>query len=333
MESEEAPEFPLFPEVISGDTADVYFLRARQILAETNRNPQVGMEIFSRRGGVCCGILEVKQLLTRSGFEGELWAVHEGHVLEPGQPALEIFGRYQSFGVYETAILGILASCTSWASAAREVVDAAGGVPVTSFGARHVHPNVSAIMDYAAIVGGCVSCSTQFGARLAHREAAGTMPHAYVLINGDTVRAAEEFNRAMPANVPRIILVDTFQDEAVESVRVAQVLKSDLDGVRLDTPSERGGVTPELVTEVRARLDLAGFPQVQIHVSGGLTPERIRLFCERGAPVDGYGVGSYISGAKIIDYTGDIREIEGTPISKRGRIPGMSRDSRLTRVL
>ncbi len=34
-------------------------------------------------------------------------------------------------------------------------------------------------------------------------------------------------------------------------------------GVRLDTPSERGRVTPELVKEVRARLDLAGHPTRQ----------------------------------------------------------------------
>jgi nicotinate phosphoribosyltransferase len=39
-------------------------------------------------------------------------------------------------------------------------------------------------------------------------------------------------------------------------------------GVRLDTPSERGGVTPDLVKEVRARLDQAGFSYVKIFVSG-----------------------------------------------------------------
>ena len=96
--------------------------------------------------------------------------------------------------------------------------------------------------------------------------------------------------------------------------------------------SERGGVTPGLVREVRARLDMGGHRHVQILVSGGVTPERIRRFREAGAPVDGYGVGSYITSASPIDFTGDIREIDGTPVAKLGRIPGMQRNSRLRRV-
>jgi len=106
-----------------------------------------------------------------------------------------------------------------------------------------------------------------------------------------------------------------------------------LAGVRLDTPSERGRVTPELVKEVRARLDLAGFKEVKIFVSGGLDPERIHHFIETEAPVDGFGVGSYISGASPIDFTADIHEIEGKPVAKRGRIPGITLNPRLSRVM
>ena len=70
-------------------------------------------------------------------------------------------------------------------------------------------------------------------------------------------------------------------------------------------------MTADLVHEVRARLDQAGFEHVKIIVSGGLTPERIAYFKEAGAPVDSYAVGSYISGATPIDFTGDIKEIDG----------------------
>jgi nicotinate phosphoribosyltransferase len=133
--------------------------------------------------------------------------------------------------------------------------------------------------------------------------------------------------------VPRVSLVDTFLDEAEESLRVAQALGEKLDSVRLDTPGERGGVTPELVKEVRARLDLAGFKHVGIFISGGIDPERIRHFRKRGTPVDGYGVGSYISGAKPIDFTADLHEVDGKPIAKRGRIPGITPNPRLKQVL
>jgi len=154
-----------------------------------------------------------------------------------------------------------------------------------------------------------------------------------IIIMGDTVKATVAFDKYMPPEVPRIALVDTFKDEAEESLRVAQALKKKLDSVRLDTPGERGGVTADLVKEVRARLDLAGFNHVEIFVSGGLDPERITYLLEKGAPVDGVGVGRYISGATPIDFTADLHEVEGKPIAKRGRIPGITPNPRLKRVM
>ena len=67
-------------------------------------------------------------------------------------------------------------------------------------------------------------------------------------------------------------------------------------------------------------------------MSGGLNPERIRYFQEAGAPVDSFAVGSYISGATPIDFTGDIKEIDGRSIAKRGRIPGVTDSPRLVPV-
>jgi nicotinate phosphoribosyltransferase len=63
-----------------------------------------------------------------------------------------------------------------------------------------------------------------------------------------------------------------------------------------------------------------------------LTPERITYFKDAEAPVDSYAVGSYISGATPIDFTGDIKEIDGRPIAKRGRIPGVTESPRLKPV-
>ena len=54
-----------------------------------------------------------------------------------------------------------------------------------------------------------------------------------------------------------------------------------------------------------------------------------RLAKEAGAPIDSYAVGSFISGASPIDFTGDIKEIDGRPIAKRGRIPGITESPRL----
>jgi len=328
---------PLFrpsKEVLSGDTADIYFVRTVDILRKEGLNPTATMEVFGSRDGVLCGIEEVKALLAKVLPEEnrEVWALAEGDPISTKEVVLRFTAPYQSYGIYETAIIGILAQCSGWATAARECVKAAGGIPVISFGARHVHPSVAGVMDYAAMVGGCAGCSSINGARLAGIEASGTMPHALIIIVGDTVAATLLFDKHMPPGVPRVSLVDTFKDEAEESLRVAAALGDRLQAVRLDTPGERGRVTPYLVKEVRARLDLAGYKHVGIFVSGGLDPERMILFRESGAPVDGFGVGSYISGARPIDFTADLHEVEGRPIAKRGRIPGITPNPRLKRV-
>ena len=77
----------------------------------------------------------------------------------------------------------------------------------------------------------------------------------------------------------------------------------------------------------------AGFRKVGILVSSGIDPERITYFLERGAPVDSFGVGSYITGAKPIDFTADLHEVEGKPVAKRGRIPGITPNTRMKRVM
>lgn len=324
-------------EILSGDSADVYFARAASILAREGLDPLVTMELFARQDAVLCGIDEAKNLIghvlaTADLSETTVEALSDGDRIGPKEVVLRIRARYRQIGLYETAILGMLAQSTGWATAARECVEVAAPEPVVSFGARHVHPDITDVLDYAAIVGGCVGASTPAGARLAGLNPTGTMPHSLVLIFGDTVAAAEAFDRDLGADVPRIVLVDTFKDEAEETLRVAHALGDRLYGIRLDTPSERGRVTADLVKEIRARLDQEGYHHVKIVVSGGLNPERIQYFKDQGAPVDSFAVGSYISGATPIDFTGDIKEIDGRPIAKRGRIPGITESPRLQPV-
>ncbi len=316
--------------ILNGDTADIYFHRTREILQREGIDPVVTMEIFPSHAGILCGTKQALALLSQVlPNDAQVWSLDEGAPIEAKQVALRIRSLYSTLGLYETALLGILASQSGWATAARRIVEAAKPVPVISFGARHVHPNVAAQMEYAAIVGGCATGATPAGARLAGTQPSGTMPHALILILGDTVRAVEAFDRWMPPEVNRIALVDTFRDEAEEALRVARALGDRLWGVRLDTPAERGRVTPDLVKEVRARLDQADFQRVKIFVSGGVDLERIELFKRENAPIDGYGIGSAISAAPPIDFTGDLKEIEGKPIAKRGRIPGITPDERL----
>jgi nicotinate phosphoribosyltransferase len=337
-----APRFQPAADVLAGETADVYFERARRILAAEGMDPVVTMEIFAREEAILCGAEEALAYLrailgaTDNGVPADpmpvVESLHDGDLIGPKEVVMRITARYSSFGLYETAILGILSQSTGWATAARRIVDAAAPIPVIGFGARHVHPSVADQMDYASVVGGCVGASTPAGARLAGLAPTGTMPHALIIIFGDTVRAAEAFDRHIDPDVPRIVLVDTFKDEAEESLRVADALGDRLWGVRLDTPSERGRVTADLVKEVRARLDQAGHERVKIVVSGGLDLDRIAYFKDAQAPIDSFAVGSAISDASPIDFTGDLKEIDGRAVAKRGRIPGRTENPRLERI-
>ena len=317
-------------EIKSGATTDIYFINTRDVLNSVNMlDTPVTAEIFTRAAGMFAGLAEVLELLKDAPVKIE--AIPEGEYFSPKEVLVRITGPYGSFGYHETDILGILSSSCAWASAARECVNAAGGKPVLSFGARHLHPAISPVMEAIAVkFGGCSGASCVLGAKLAGREPSGTVPHAAILIMGDTLKLAEAYDAALPPEIGRTFLVDTFHDECEEALRLARAMGDRLDAVRLDTPGERGGVTPDLVKELRYRLDKEGFKKVKIVVSGGLNPERIKILAEAGADV--FGVGSYIAHAVPMDMTMDLKEINGKPLAKRGRLPGKLENKRLINV-
>ena len=317
-------------EILMGATTDIYFIKTHEILTQKGfADKVVTAEVFARGEGILAGMDETVAMLSAgiSASGLELWALPEGSAFSDREVLLRIKGRYTDFGLYETALLGCLASACGWASAAAQVKAAAGDAPVTCFGARHVHPAVAPVMERAALIGGVDGASCVLGAKLAGKNPVGTVPHAVFLIMGDSVDVARAYHEIMPPGEVRTVLVDTFKDECEEALRVAQALGDNLQYIRLDTPGERGGVTPGLVREVKFRLEKAGFGHVKVLVSGGLTLEKIAELKAAGA--DAFGVGSFISAAKPIDMTMDIKEIEGVPVAKRGRLPGITPNDRL----
>ena len=316
-------------EIRRGLTSDIYFVRSRDLLTSMGRaDTEVTAEIFCSGAGVFGGLEEALHLLRERDLE--IWALQEGETMEAKEVVMRFRGRYQDFGIYETPLLGILASSSGWCTAARSCKEAAGDRTVVCYGARHLHPAVAPVMERSAVIGGADACSCILGALLLGRTPVGTIPHAAFLIVGDTVELAKAYDRFIPEDAPRVVLVDTFKDETEEALRVANALGKQLNGIRLDTPGERGGVTPGLVRETRARLDRNGYSHVQIIVSGGLNPERITRLTEAGA--DAFGVGSYIARAPAIDMTLDLKEVRGKPVAKRGRIPGITENKRLMKM-
>ena len=114
------------------------------------------------------------------------------------------------------------------------------------------------------------------------------MPHSLILLMGDTVSAARAFDDVVNKAVPRIVLIDTFNDEKVEAVRVAEALKDRLYGIRLDTPSRGEGDFAKILEEVRWELNTRGFGHVPVYESGGIDESQM---ADLNPHLDGYGVG------------------------------------------
>lgn len=316
-------------EILKGHTTDIYFLRTLDILKDLELDStEVVAEIFPRKPGVLAGIKEAINLLNGRGLE--IWAVDEGETFDTKDTIMRIKGKYKDFAIFETTLLGMMASASGWATASRTVKEACGDKFFLCFGARHVHPAVAPVMERAAIIGGAGGVSCILAAKLSGIEPSGTVPHSAMLVAGDTLPVALTYDKISDPKHNRIILVDTYKDEVEEAIRIAKALKGKLYGVRLDTPSERGGVTSGLVKEMRAKLDLEGLQDVKIFVSGGLTPDKIKALIEAGA--DAFGVGSFISAASPIDMTMDIKMVNGKAVAKRGRIPGLVDNIKLKRI-
>jgi nicotinate phosphoribosyltransferase len=178
---------------------------------------------------------------------------------------------------------------------------------------------MGAVVERSALIAGFDGFSHVAAGEVIDREASGTMPHALIIAFGpdEQETAWKAFDEAVPSDVPRIALCDTYSDETDEALRAAKAI--DLDGVRLDTPSARRGDFRDIAREVRWRLDKEGFEDVEIVLSGGLGAEELR---ELRDVADSFGVGGYVSNADPVDFALDPVEVEGEPAAKRGKLSG-----------
>ncbi|WP_324665574.1 nicotinate phosphoribosyltransferase [Haloarcula sediminis] len=311
------------PEAIkSGRATDAYFERTTEALDHAGRNPDVVAEVTADQfptgtWHLLAGLRDAAALLEGRALDAD--ALPEGTLFDGG-PVMRIEGSYREFCRLETALLGFLSHPTGVATRALEARRAAPDSTVLSFGSRHVHPSLGALVERSALLGGLDGFSNVAAGDVIGREAGGTMPHALMICfgRGEQERAWQAFDEAVPESTPRVALVDTYSDEVDEALRAAEAV-DDLDGVRLDTTGSRRGDFRHIVREVRWTLDAYGHSDVDIFCSGGLGPTDLR---ELRDVADGFGVGSYVSNADPLDFALDIVEVDGEPAAKRGKLTG-----------
>ncbi len=310
-------------EIRAGGTADIYFQRTVRIIEEKNWDRPVVAEVTASSlppgwsWALLGGMEEVAHLFEGRGLD--VLAMPEGSILHPFEPVIRIEGMYSEFCELETPLLGLVCQPSGIATASARCKLAASFKPVYSFGIRRMHPAISPMIDRAAYIGGADGISGLSGGRLMDIDPVGTIPHALIILVGDRKRAWRAFDEIIDEKVPRIMLVDTFSDEVVESLAAAQALGQKLAAVRLDTPSSRRGDMKSIIREVRWKLDAEGFPSTRIFVSGGLNEDSL---AELSHVADAFGVGTSISSSRTVDFALDIVEVEGEPVAKRGKLSG-----------
>ncbi len=314
-------------EIMAAEVADSYFHRTMETLRYKGlEDTPVHAEVAYKTSDpdawfVVAGMDEVATLL--EGIEGvEVRAVPEGEVCRPHEPILTLSGPYGAFAEHETAILGFLCQASGIATGAARCRLAAGEKPVVSFGARRMHPAVAPMIERAAYLGGCDLVAVDLATKRLSIPATGTLPHALVIVIGSTAEAAKAFDEAMPPDVPRTILIDTFDDEKFGALLAADAIPDSIESVRMDTPGNRRGDFRDLMREVRWELDRHGYEHVKIFASGGIDVEYI---LHLNPVCDAYGVGGAIADAPMVDYSLDIVEVNGEDRSKRGKRGGRKR--------
>jgi nicotinate phosphoribosyltransferase len=310
-------------DILEGKITDVYFERALRILKAKGIDKMVKAEFFAKTlpngwpWAILAGMEEVAYLLKNLPVKAR--AMKEGTIFYPYEPVMEIEGRYQDFCVYETAILGLICQASGVATQAARFKRLAGDRLVVSFGARRMHPILAPMIERNAYIGGCDGVAVIKSGEIIGEDPMGTMPHALIICIGSTVEAIKAFDEVMETEIKRVALIDTFLDEKFECLNVAEAMGGKLYAVRFDTPSSRRGNFFRILEEARWELDLRGFKDIKFFVSGGIKEEDLPTI---NPLVDGYGIGTSISNAPVVDFAMDIMEVEGRPIAKRGKCSG-----------
>lgn len=313
-------------DIIHGRITDVYFERSLKILKAKKINPFVRAEFIAKGfprqwpWAVFAGLEEAMYLMKH--LPVKVRAMKEGTVFYPYEPVMEIAGKYQDFCVYETAILGLLCQASGIATQAGRFKMLAGDRPVISFGARRMHPVLAPMIERNAYIGGCDGVAVVKSGEIIGKDPMGTMPHALILCMGSTVEAIRAYDEVLEPKFKRVALIDTLLDEKFECLHVAEAMGKRLYAVRFDTPSSRRGDFYRILEEARWELDLRGYSHIKFYVSGGIKEEDLPVL---NPVVDGYGIGTSISNAPVVDYAMDIMEVDGKPLAKRGKWSGSKR--------
>ena len=237
---------------------------------------------FLRAHGIADDMLA--DWLANYKFSGNIRGYGEGELFFSGSPILVVESNFAEGVILETLMLSIFNHDSAVASAASRMTLAAEGRPIIEMGGRRTHEWSAVASARAAWVAGFGSSSDLEAGRSWGIPVSGTAAHAFTMLFDSEEDAFRAQLAAQGENTT--LLVDTYDVD--EAIRLGiELTDGRLGAIRLDS----GDLSVE-VARVRKLLDSLGATKTRIIVTNDLDEYQIAAL--RGAPVDGYGVGTSV---------------------------------------
>jgi nicotinate phosphoribosyltransferase len=254
---------------------------------------------------------EFLRALESFSFEGDVYAVPEGTPVFANEPILEVVAPLPQAQILESFALNQITLQTVLASKAARVVTAGRGRPIIDFGLRRMQGTDAGLKAARAFfIAGVHGTSNVAAGQMYGIPVRGTMAHSYIQAHDNEREAFRRFAKRYPGTT---LLVDTY--DTIEGVQNVIALAGELGeafnvrAIRLDS-----GDLMAHAREARRLLDNAGLHAVEIFATGGLDEILVDNLMRRGAPIDGFGVGSDMavsSDAPTLDSVYKLVEFKG----------------------
>jgi len=239
------------------------------------------------------------QRLRETKFTGDVSAVREGTIIFPNEPILQIIAPIFEAQIIETYLLNQMHFQSLLFTKTSRVVTAARGRTVVDFGSRRAHGTDAALKVARAtyLVGGKGTSNVMAG-KLYNIPIFGTMAHSYIQAHdSDEYHTFKTFAEMYPNTT---LLVDTY--DTLHGVQQVIDLLTENPSIQVGALRLDSGDLVDLSIKARNMLDQAGFNSVKLFVSSGLDETRITELLDRGAPIDGFGVGTKMVVSEDVPY-------------------------------
>lgn len=271
-------------------------------------------------------------------FTGEVDAMQEGTVFFPDEPVFRVIAPITQAQLVESRLINIVNLHTMLTSkAVRSRLAARDDILLVDFGLRRTQGAEAGLAAArSSYIAGFAGTSTVIAQPLYGIPVYGTMAHSFIEACRGEKESFIDFALSNPGSVT--LLIDTYDtlrgaEKVVETARELGKKGITVQAVRLDS-----GDLLELSIAVRKILDEGGFPNIRIFVSGNMDECSIKELLEKGAPIDGFGVGTLMdtsADAPYLECAYKLMEYDGMPRFKKSQgkatLPGRKQIFRIFR--